>query len=230
MTDRRYDADEVAEIFRRATEAQQGAAQNLPVAGGMTLAELRDIGKDVGLPADLVADAARSLDRHEPRFRRQFLGMTVGVGRTVALERRLTDEEWERLVPVLRETFEARGNFRVDGSLRQWTNGNLQILIEPTETGDRVRMRTVHQGARGMMVLGAGVLATVGLVAVATASMGLGGVGEQLASLVPLAAVGAGALVFGALRIRGWAATRLRQMDEIARRLTSSTSGDRLDE
>lgn len=125
MTERRYDEQEVAEIFGRATEAQRALAPQLPSGERLTLVELQEIGRQVGVTADAVADAARSLDRHEPRFRRSFLGLTIGVGRTVALDRRITTEEWERLVVVLRETFDARGSARSEGGLRQWTNGNL---------------------------------------------------------------------------------------------------------
>ena len=42
-----------------------------------------------------------------PRFRNQFLGLTVGVGRTVPLGRKVTDEEWERLVEVVGVTEQA---------------------------------------------------------------------------------------------------------------------------
>lgn len=139
MADRRYNEQEVAEIFGRAAESQQDATRALPPGEGMTLAELQDIGQQVGMSAEAVADAARSLDRREPRFRRRLLGLTTGVGRSVALERRLTTDEWERLVVKVRETFDARGNVKSEGGLRQWTNGNLQVLVEPTEHGDRLR-------------------------------------------------------------------------------------------
>jgi hypothetical protein len=219
MTERRYDEQEVAEIFGRATEAQHEAARQLPSGEGLTLAELQEIGRQVGVTADAVADAARSLDRREPRFRRQFLGLTVGVGRTVALERRITTDEWERLVVVLRETFDARGNVKSDGGLRQWTNGNLQVLVEPTASGDRLRLRTVHANARNLMTIGVGVLATTGLVAAITLALGIPESAERLSSLLPLAMLGAAAVGIGAARLRGWAATRMRQMDEIAARL-----------
>ncbi len=139
MVDRRYNEQEVAEIFGRAAESQQDATRALPPGEGMTLAELQDIGQQVGMSAEAVADAARSLDRREPRFRRRLLGLTTGVGRSVALERRLSTDEWERLVVKVRETFDARGNVKSEGGLRQWTNGNLQVLVEPTEHGDRLR-------------------------------------------------------------------------------------------
>lgn len=172
MTERRYDEHEVTEIFGRASEAQLEVARQSPSGEGITLAELQAIGQQAGFTPAAVADAARSLDRHEPRFRRQFLGLTVGVGRTVELDHRISTEEWERLVVELRETFDARGNAKSDGGLRQWANGNLQVLVEPTERGDRLRLRTVHVSARMMMTMGAAVLGTTAMVAAGSEDSG----------------------------------------------------------
>ncbi len=91
----------------------------------------------------------KGLDRAGSPTGRRVLGLPLGVGRTVELGRKLTDEEWDHLVVDLRETFDARGQVRQDGSLRQWTNGNLQALLEPTPTGDRLRLRTMNGNARG---------------------------------------------------------------------------------
>jgi len=226
MPERRYDEQEVAEIFKRSTEAQLEAARQLPPSEGMTLAEVLEIGQQAGITAESVADAARSLDRQEPRFRRQMLGLTIGVGRTVALDRRLSDDEWERLVVVLRDTFDARGNARTDGRLRQWTNGNLQILIEPTEHGDRLRMRTVNDGARGLIMIGAGVLGTLALVALATVTSGVPDAVARLSTLAPLGLGGAAALGLGMSRLRNWAGTRIQQMDDIAARLRAAPAGE----
>ena len=216
MDDRRYNEQEVAEIFGRAAEAQGDATRALPPGEGMTLAELQDIGQQVGMTANAVADAARSFDRHEPRFRRQLLGLTIGVGRTVVLERRLTTDEWERLVVKVRETFDARGNVKSEGSLRQWTNGNLQVLVEPTEHGDRLRMRTVNAYAQLAIAVGVGVMAVPVLVAAVAAVAGVPHIGERVASLAPMALMGAASLGVGLVRLRGWARTRLQQMDAIA--------------
>lgn len=216
MNDRRYNEQEVTEIFSRAAEAQGDATRALPSGEGMTLAELQDIGQQVGMTAEAVADAARSLDRHEPQFRRQLLGLTLGVGRSVALERRLTTDEWERLVVMVRETFDARGNVKSEGGLRQWTNGNLQVLVEPTELGDRLRMRTVNANAQLAIVVGVGMMVVPALVAVVAMVAGLPDIGDRLRDLVPLGLMGAASLGVGLARLRGWARTRMQQMDAIA--------------
>ena len=58
MTEPRYNEEEVAAIFERAAEAQQTARRHLPPGEGMTLADLQEIGREVGIPPELVAQAA----------------------------------------------------------------------------------------------------------------------------------------------------------------------------
>lgn len=217
MSDRRYSEAEVAEIFRQAAEAQQTARRQLPSGEGMTLTDLQEIGREVGIPPELVSQAAQGLDRAGAPARRRFLGLPLGVGRTVELGRRLTDDEWDQLVVDLRETFHARGKVRQDGSLRQWTNGNLQALLEPTPQGDRLRLRTMHGNARGLMLIGLGIFGiALGPAVVALFETGLG---EAVRQLVPMAAAGAALFAAGALRLPRWAQNRTRQMEGVAARL-----------
>src|SRR5215203_4970217 len=131
MTERRYDQAEVAAIFERAAEATTHAGEPRQPASseGMTLAELQEIGREVGIAPESIALAARSVGVAAQASSRTFLGLPLGVARTVQLDRRLSEEEWERVVVDLRETFNARGSVRSEGSLRQWTNGNLQALL-----------------------------------------------------------------------------------------------------
>lgn len=217
MTDRRYTEEEIAAIFERATEAQHTGHRALPPGEGMTLADLQEIGLEVGLPAELVAQAAHSLDRPARPEARHFLGLPVGVGRTVELGRRLTEAEWERLVVDLRETFDAKGRVSSEGAFRQWTNGNLQVLLEPAGAGQRVRMRTLHGNARAAMMAGVGLGGVMG--AVFGATIVTGSAVSDIGSLATLAALGLALFGSGALRIPGWARRRREQMDAIAARL-----------
>ena len=145
---------------------------------------------------------------------RTILGLPIGVTRTVDLNRRLTDDDWERLVVQLREVFAARGTLRSDGSLRQWTNGNLQVLLEPTETGHRLRFRTVHGAA--MASIRAGFFA-FGMTAVTAIAAAAGGhFMKGIPGMVVLFLSGAAMFANGALRLPRWARLRQRQMEALA--------------
>src|SRR6266850_1210000 len=221
MADRRYNDKEIAAIFRAAAEQEpQTPQREVARDEGLTLAELQAIGSEVGIASDAVAQAARAVDVQLGAGSRTFLGLPIGVARTVNLNRRLTDDEWERLVVQLREVFNARGRTRSEGSLRQWTNGNLQVLLEPTETGHRLRFGTVHGAARAAIGAGFGVLGIAAIVAVSGAIWGT--LGDAMSGIALMAAAGVGMIVSGALRLPRWARLRERQMEALAARITSS--------
>ena len=215
MTERRYSDSEIAAIFRAAAEGPQLLPQReVPREEGLTLTELQAIGHEVGIAPEAVAQAAQGLDVRRGAESRRFLGLPIGVARTVNLNRRLSDEEWERLVVLLREVFNARGVTRSDGSLRQWTNGNLQVLLEPTETGHRLRFGTLHGGASAMIGAGLTALGAAGVVAIVTSINGT--LGAAMTGIGFMAVAGLGMIASGALRLPGWARLRGRQMEAIA--------------
>src|SRR6266403_2072346 len=220
MAERRYNDKEIAAIFRAAAEeGPQSPQREVARDEGLTLTELQAIGREVGISSDAVAQAAQAVDVRLGAASRTFLGLRIGVARTVNLHRRLTDEEWERLVVQLREVFNARGVTRSDGSFRQWANGNLQVLLEPTETGHRLRFRTAHGAARASIGAGLAALGVTATVAIATAVNGH--VGDAMSGIVFLLAAGVGMILNGAIRLPGWARLRGRQMDALAAQMAS---------
>ncbi len=234
MSERRYDEDEAARIFAAASEAspeepEAGTARSSG-SGGLTLGELREIAQQAGIDPEQVSAAARALDRRALETRaldrtplepRRTLGFTVGVNEVARPKRRIDDAEWERLVVLLRDTFDARGRVLVQGNLRQWTNGNLHIFVEPTADGDRVRMRTTNANARALFGVGIAALATGAFVAL----MGLRAAGGIDLGLLGGAGLlgAAGATAFGAAlaRLRRWVPLRREQFGRIAERLES---------
>ena len=222
MSERRFSEEEVARIFERAAENQQSTKRQLAPAEGMTLADLQEIGRDVGISPALVAEAAKSLDAPAPQNTRSLFGLPIGVGRTIELNRRLSQAEWDRLVIDLRETFDARGSVRTDGNFKQWTNGNLQALVEPTATGDRVRLRTVKGTVLNAMRGGLALLggsSVLSLIFAATGKLQAG----PINSLLILGLTGLAMLTLPALQLPGWARQRRLQMEGIASRLAANT-------
>jgi hypothetical protein len=217
MAERQYTDEEAAAIFERASEAEHtGLAR--PVEGkGLTLAALQEIGREVGISPESISLAARSLDQGGRVVSRTFMGLPIGVGRTVEFDQPLSDGDWEALVADLRTTFEARGAVRYDGPFRQWTNGNLQALLEPTVSGHRLRLQTVKGDARGLMTTGALALGASAVLGVAVAA-GLSDPGTL--SMVGLTAVfGLGMFGAGGFRVSGWARRRRAQFEEDIARL-----------
>ena len=113
----------------------------------------------MGVEPGRIAEAALAVvSKGEVLPNRTFLGVPVSVGRVVDLPRVLTD--------------------------REWTNGNLHVFLEPTATGDRLRLRTRKGSAMAVFAMGA-----AGLV-----------IGLALMTLFVLEDLGRASLVFPTLR------------------------------
>ena len=216
MTDeRRFTEEEVAEILQNAAELEHSDKMLSRSSSGLTLSELNEIGREAGISPEALRRAVSRLSVPEQRVR-TMVGLPIGVGRTVELGRTVGDAEWDRLVVLLRETFDARGVIRNEGTLRSWSNGNLQIMLEPVAAGHRLRMKTVNGSAQSWMVGGVALVAfaiMMVLTGIFTGTLASNGFGRS-GSLV--AAIGAAVFAVGALRLPRWARTRQQQMNEIA--------------
>ncbi|MGD2070786.1 MAG: hypothetical protein PVI57_19085 [Gemmatimonadota bacterium] len=221
MTDeRRYGEEEVRAIFEAASQEQEGPERRgaLPSDGGLTLSELQAIGTEVGISRERIADAARALEvRGVAGPSRTLLGAPLAVGRSVELPRAPTDREWEMMVAELRQTFRARGKVAVHGGSREWWNGNLHALVEPTEDGHRLRLGTWREQALIMSRMGLGMLGLALIVLVASVLAG-GATGEAFFAPLVLGAIGAGLLGSSVLPLPRWARARREQMDHVAGR------------
>lgn len=218
MSERRFTDEEVAAIFKQASESESLA--NVSTGKGMTLAALQEIGREAGMSPEAIARAALALDstsRPQPKPA-TLLGLPVAVGQTVEVDRPFTDADWERLVADLRVTFNARGVIRQDGSFRQWTNGNLQALVEPTPAGFRLRLRTMNANARGLVTMGLGGIGIAGATSLAMALTGAHGSPGAPLGIALLAIIGTGLIGIGAFPLPGWARRRKAQMEEVVAR------------
>lgn len=217
MADRRYNDKEVAEIFRSASEGLQLPRKQESVEKGLSLADLQSIAGQVGISSDAVVQAATALDVRKGSSQRTLLGLPIGVSRSIDLDRRLTDEEWARLVVQLQEVFDAQGKTNTEGSIRQWSNGNLRVVLEPTESGQRLRLRTFNSGARTSITTGLLLLGITAALAAATALTG--NLAHAASGVWVLGFGGLGMFANGALRLPAWARLRGRQMESIGAQL-----------
>lgn len=222
--ERRYGEEEVKEIFEAAAQRGEVAPAALTRERGLSLAELQEIGREVGLEPSRVAEAAAALDGHRGDvLRRTFWGMPVSVGRVVELPRAPTEREWETLVGELRQTFGARGKVASHGELREWSNGNLHACVEPTQGGYRLRLGTLKGNAGTLNILGiTGILVSlIGLASLATS----GRLAESFVAPLVIGWLGVGALATNWIGLPRWAAERERQMEHIASRAPTLIAG-----
>jgi uncharacterized MAPEG superfamily protein len=206
-SDRRYTEQEIEAIFKQAAEAQETASRERPHGEGLTIAELQEIGGEAGITPEFIAQAAASLERTsttailetlpEPR---DFLGIPTHVQYTVELPGTLSDKDWELLVVDCRELFAAQGRAEAGGSLRQWRNGNLHVLLEPTATGQRLRMGSMNSRIRSALTGSAMAIAMAIFLAIAT---GLSGELANIATILFIAAI-----AVAGVGLRSWATSQ----------------------
>jgi hypothetical protein len=215
MTQRRYGEDEVREIFTLATTGDAHDRSLPGESGGLTLDELQRIGQEAGIEPARIARAAETLDARGTLapVRRSF-GLPIGVSRVVELPRAPTDREWERLVAEFRTTFGAHGRTTTSGGLRDWSQGNLHITVEPTEHGQRLRLTTFKEDGP---VLNMVAVMMGGMSAITSAAVVAAGKPEKALAVLGMFG-GMGLFAFGAnlVRLPRWARERERQMEAIA--------------
>src|SRR5690606_8101710 len=149
---KRFSKDDAAEIFRRAAEPSRGLADESD--DGLSLEELKESGAASGTSPALIARAAARVRRGLPAGP-PTKGISVQTSVEYGVERSgpLNDIEWDELVAELRRTFAARGKTRYEGRIREWSNGNLRVIVEPAANGWRFRMRTVKGAAAGFFAM-----------------------------------------------------------------------------
>jgi len=215
--DRRYGEEEVSAIFEFATRTDESGGLPAPGGGGpvrgMTLAEIQEIGAEVGIAPERIAQGARALTHGSalPEVRRKLLGFPISVGGAVDLPRPLTEAEWDRLVSEIRAHFNAQGTLEQSGTLRSWRNGNLRVELAPTEAGQRIRMQTLRRQSQMFVRVGGmfvGIGAALGLASIFTGALD--------PDLWTLGAVGGAFVAVGLAPLRAWARRRRDQMEDIA--------------
>jgi hypothetical protein len=213
--ERRYEDHEIRQIFDLAFGQEAGPAQELPAGDGLTLLDLQEVGREVGLPPDRITQAVAVFEgRGEPVPRGTTLGLPTSVGRVVPLPRSPSEREWELLIAELRTTFGGKGEVTSHGALREWSHGSLHAFIEPTETGHRLRLADSN-GAVAGIALGGFFLAFALLILVVL--LGQADPGFKLAVPVFFALIGGGLVAGSANLLPGWAREQERRMEQIGR-------------
>lgn len=218
--ERRYQDHEVRQILHLAVgQEEEGPAQSLPAADGLTLIELQEVGRAVGLPPDRIAQAVAAFERRaEAVPRGTTLGLPTSVGRVVPLPRSPSDREWALLIAELRTTFGRKGDASSQGGLREWSDGTLHAFIEPTETGHRLRLADSSLAMAGM-IFGALILAFALLLLVVL--LGKGGLDYRLAVPAFFSLIGGGLVAGSAMSLPRWAREQERRMEQISTRVVS---------
>ncbi len=158
MSERRYDEEEVALILHRATEDsatdREGAS-----AGGLTLAELKEIGAEAGIDASRVEEAAKALT---PRRARSPEAASKALVPTMQLERvvpaRVDPDHLPRLLNLIRDEFARQGIVEEVFGGMEWRAGSVMggRYVSIRGEGSSTRVRVLGNFRDGLLVFGLG--------------------------------------------------------------------------
>lgn len=216
---RTYSQDEVREIIRRAAETTAERERLQSDDSGLSIDDLADLATATGIDPQIMIDAARSLDRHvEEPFEKRHMGVKISAAHAFRVEGPFSEEDWQALVADCRSTFGAKGHVNETSGLREWSNGNLHVLVEPAGKDTIIRMRT-HRGSAQSMLNG-GLAMSIAVFVMMFSSLAEGRALTDLFGLAMLliAAIFAiGAVVVSGLR--NWSRTRKSQMEALGLRV-----------
>ena len=217
--ERRFTEAEVAAIIETATNWKDPRRQPVEPGDGLTLDQVQEIGREIGIAPNAITGAADAFKDSGTTLVRRFLGLPLRVERNVKLRRDFSEDEWEQVVADLREVFNSPGVVKEDGSLREWSSGNLQVVLEVNAVARVVRLRTFKGNALVLLGAGFGISGAAGGLLVAML-LKLTATDSRLASVLALM-VAVGAIIAGAtaISVGPWARRRREQMSEVAARV-----------
>jgi hypothetical protein len=201
--ERRYQDHEIREILDLAIDEESNLGGSVTAADGLTLRQLQEVGQEVGVSPDRIAQAAVVVAaRRDAPTLETTRWLPTAVERTVPLPRNLSDREWEWLVAELRTTFGGKGEVSVQGGMREWSFGRVQVFIDQTQTGYRLRLSDVNASA-GAIVLGGAMLALALMIFVVL--LGKADAGFKFIVPAVFTALGGGLMLGSALSLPRWA-------------------------
>ena len=115
-----YSEKEVAEILKRASEQTRVHDQEPSI--GLTIDELRKIGRESGIDPDAIERAALDLDVGGTESgQTNIWGGPFEFSRDVIFDRELGPDDWEAMLPAIRKEFGDPGVVQQRGSVFEWT-------------------------------------------------------------------------------------------------------------
>jgi len=211
---RRFTDREVALVLKKASEIEEGTGSG--VSGGLSLDDLKDIAREVGISPAAIAQAVAGIDRGQSKVTTSVLsGAPAGHKAVHAVQGELNEAALNRLIHIVDERMESAGAIsEALGSIR-WTSSDrfssTQVAITPQngETSIQVTEKVLPRWKRVFHLLPAawGTIIAAGVSASASGS-------ESTITLIALA-IGAG-LGLGAGRA-AWSLLAQRSERRVAR-------------
>ncbi|MDH3497533.1 MAG: hypothetical protein OER21_12295 [Gemmatimonadota bacterium] len=190
-SDRRYTDQEVALVLQRAAEIEERRAESTAAARGLSLRELHEIARDVGLSPAVIDEAVMAIEAGARPRGASLLGAPLSGKAVRGVPTRLDDDAVRRLVGIVEEQVDVTGTVTEALGTVRWTSipsghkfaGTVQVSV--SSGGQETQIQVVQRYPRGLRAI---------LHFLPGAWGGLLGAGLAASgALAPLAVVGVGA-------------------------------------
>lgn len=170
LPDRRYTDKEVSLILQRAVESVDRTAPEHVGADGLSLEQIREVAREVGIDPDRVDSAALTLDLQPSNMTRGFLGAPATVQYERVLPFEVPREAYPEVVATIRRVLHRQGIVTEELGALEWrardAAGSRYVSVQPGDGRTVVRvMGNYRDGAIAYYVVGG---ALGGLAGVAT--------------------------------------------------------------
>jgi hypothetical protein len=172
FTERRYSDDEFRRIIEQATLPEQESEHVAGGGRGHTLAEIRDIAREVGIDPDRIDRAAADLVASEPDARAtSSAGLFPRVLHAErVIPRALTDGEMERVVRQAELVARQPGRLRRSGGWAEWRDDRDRLYVGVARGTDVTRIRVIIDQTADLVTGGT----TIGVLAALLVAAGAG--------------------------------------------------------
>ena len=224
--DRKYNEKEIAAIFKQAARDFESAQQKVHSGDGLTLAEIETIAEEVGISSGFVKRAAAKVDlRHRSAADKKIIGLPFQINRVVQLPESFGDKEWDKLIVDLHDSYGVVGTIKESrqGRMKSWVTDNIQVHVEPTGDGSRLRITSTN-GINTLMLLFGGIFFFVSIMFMAilmTKGKFMTAADDTLLMFI-LSLSGLSIGGFGASQLPGWQKSEEQRIDSIITRALDS--------
>ncbi len=141
---RLYTEKEISAILKRSGELQSKRG-DLP-SQGLSIDELQQIAREVGIDPDLVTEAATELERTGGvKERRRLAGMPIELAVERVVSGEITDAQWSDIAAEIGDAFGLVGSSSQVGRMMQWTHtgrrtSQLQVTLTPRDGQTKIRI------------------------------------------------------------------------------------------
>ncbi len=182
----RFNRDEISKLLKQAAELEH--ADNIDdESDGLTLQELQQVSKEVGIDPKYIQQALRKLQAPTQSFTSKLLGGPFKYNILETATGTLTEQEWEEVVSEIRRIHGGIGKTSKLGNTFEWEQrkqevGYIQISLSPKKDHTKIHINANYRYYASIIYTFAGVFGAM-LLIIFFKKMGFSGITQTIAAI-----------------------------------------------